>query len=234
MKKYTKMLSVMMVTVATTVSAMAFPVFYTILHSLEEGSMEVYTAGGQGSLSVAKDGENYETISNFSFDQYGRAVANVYSLNFVPGDSPVKLEASFNKGDSGHPVDTLVETTASEYLSSVMRYKRWPWLAYAPVYVSFEELPTIAEIATDDGRFTTLLAAIDVAGLTSALTDEGDLTVFAPTDAAFSNLLTSLSLSAEDLLADPDLGNILLYHVVGASLDGNEVAAEKHLETLLE
>ena len=45
MKKYVKMLSVMMVTVATTMSAMAFPVFYTILHSLEEAfSMSSYFA----------------------------------------------------------------------------------------------------------------------------------------------------------------------------------------------
>lgn len=234
MKKYSKMLAVMMAMVAATLGAMASPVYYTILHALEEDTMEVFTAGGQGSLSISQDGgESFKTISRFNFDSYGRGFARVYPLNKIPTDSPVKLVASFNEGVNGQPVDTVVETTAGEFLDSLMPYRRWSWLTYAPVYVSYENLPTIAEIATDDGRFTILLAAVGKAGLTSALTDEGDLTVFAPTDAAFINLLAELPLSAEELLASPDLANILFYHIVGASLDGDAVAAETHIETLL-
>jgi transforming growth factor-beta-induced protein len=232
MKKYRKMMTVLMAVAATAFGAMATPV-YTIFHALEEGSMEVFTAGGQGLLSVAKDGENYETISSFSFDRYGRGVALVWPLNFVPADTPVKLEASFNESGNGHPEDTIVETSAGEFLFNLMRYRRWSWLTYSPVYVSYEELPTIAQIASDDGRFSILLAAVEEAGLTSALTNEGDLTVFAPTDTAFSNLLSSLSIEAGDLLADPDLASVLLYHIVGASLTGDEVAAEKYIETLV-
>ena len=79
--------------------------------------------------------------------------------------------------------------------------------------------PTIAEIvveaaAGDEPEFTVLLAALETAGLVDALNGEGPLTVFAPTDAAFAALLEELGVTAEELLANPDLANILLYHVV--------------------
>ena len=79
--------------------------------------------------------------------------------------------------------------------------------------------PTIAEIvaasaAGDPAEFTVLLAALETAGLVDALNGEGPFTVFAPTDAAFGALLEDLGITAEELLANPDLANILLYHVV--------------------
>ena len=48
--------------------------------------------------------------------------------------------------------------------------------------------PTIVQVAAADGRFTTLVAAVDAAGLTDTLNSKGDYTVFAPTDAAFKQL----------------------------------------------
>ena len=79
--------------------------------------------------------------------------------------------------------------------------------------------PTIAEIvvelaAGDPAEFTVLLAALETASLVDALNGEGPFTVFAPTDAAFGALLEELGVTAEELLANPDLANILLYHVV--------------------
>lgn len=79
--------------------------------------------------------------------------------------------------------------------------------------------PTILDVAIEAGDFTTLIAAIDAAGLTSTIDDaSATLTVFAPTDAAFA-LLGGAAIN--DLLADPDaLSDILLYHVVsGTALD---------------
>ena len=79
--------------------------------------------------------------------------------------------------------------------------------------------PTISEIvaeaaAGDPAQFTVLLAALETAGLVDALNGEGPFTVFAPTDEAFGALLEELGVTAEELLANPDLANILLYHVV--------------------
>lgn len=65
---------------------------------------------------------------------------------------------------------------------------------------------------------TTLTAAIDAAGLEATLSGAGTFTVFAPTDDAFAAVLEALSLTAEELLATEELGDILTYHVLGSSV----------------
>jgi transforming growth factor-beta-induced protein len=72
----------------------------------------------------------------------------------------------------------------------------------------------IVDTAVADGRFTTLVAAVQAAGLVDTLKSEGPFTVFAPTDDAFAKLPTG---TVEDLLKPENLEtlkNILLYHVV--------------------
>jgi len=76
----------------------------------------------------------------------------------------------------------------------------------------------IAEIADCNSDFDTLYAAIDAAGLTTTLSD-GEFTVFAPTDAAFSELFTALSVTPAEFLERPDLANILTYHVLSGTVD---------------
>ena len=62
-------------------------------------------------------------------------------------------------------------------------------------------------------NFTLLKAAVVKAGLANALAT-GNLTVFAPTDAAFkaAGFATAEAINAVDVNA---LRNILLYHVIG-------------------
>ena len=70
----------------------------------------------------------------------------------------------------------------------------------------------IVDIAVADGRFTTLVAALQAADLVDTLKGAGPFTVFAPTDDAFNKLPAG---TVEGLLEDiPALSNILLYHVV--------------------
>jgi transforming growth factor-beta-induced protein len=70
----------------------------------------------------------------------------------------------------------------------------------------------IVDIATADGRFTTLVTALNAAGLVETLKGPGPFTVFAPTDSAFAKLPPG---TVESLMKDvPTLKNILLYHVV--------------------
>jgi len=67
----------------------------------------------------------------------------------------------------------------------------------------------------NDKDLTTLKAAIDAAGLADFMRDQAPITVFAPTDAAFSLLGSKV----QELLAKPDLlKEILEYHVVYGSL----------------
>ena len=70
----------------------------------------------------------------------------------------------------------------------------------------------IVDTAVDAGNFTTLVAAVEAAGLVETLKGEGPFTVFAPTDEAFAALPEG---TVEGLLADPEaLADILTYHVV--------------------
>jgi uncharacterized surface protein with fasciclin (FAS1) repeats len=78
---------------------------------------------------------------------------------------------------------------------------------------------TVADIAIGSGAHDVLVAAVIEARLLPALTNPfAELTVFAPTDAAFADALTALNLTSAQLLASPDLSNILLYHVLGAEV----------------
>jgi len=89
------------------------------------------------------------------------------------------------------------------------------------------QLGTIIDVAKADGNFTTLLAALDKADLTTTLEGDGPFTVFAPTDAAFKALLASTNMTAADLLSNPDLAKILEYHVVPAKVTSDDLAEYK-------
>ena len=81
----------------------------------------------------------------------------------------------------------------------------------------------IVQIATDDGRFNTLVAALKSAGLVDTLKGEGPFTVFAPTDDAFNKLPQG---TIQDLLKPENketLTNILLYHVAKGNLSAKDV-----------
>lgn len=90
---------------------------------------------------------------------------------------------------------------------------------------------TIADIVftsatSTDPEFTILLQAIQNAdpAVLEALQGSDPLTVFAPTDTAFTNLMSVTGMSAEDLLASDLLTDILLYHVVSGEVDSSSVA----------
>ena len=76
-----------------------------------------------------------------------------------------------------------------------------------------DEPADIVDTAVAAGNFSTLVAAVQAAGLVDTLKGDGPFTVFAPTDEAFAKLPAG---TVDALLADPEgaLKQILLYHVV--------------------
>jgi uncharacterized surface protein with fasciclin (FAS1) repeats len=79
----------------------------------------------------------------------------------------------------------------------------------------------IVEVAVSAGSFTTLVAAVEAAGLVNTLQGDGPFTVFAPTDAAFAQLPAG---TVEALLGDiPTLTAILTYHVVPGRVTSAEI-----------
>jgi uncharacterized surface protein with fasciclin (FAS1) repeats len=98
--------------------------------------------------------------------------------------------------------------------------------AISLLFVLAQDMPaTVVDIAVGSPDHTTLVAALTQAGLVETLSGEGPFTVFAPTDAAFEAALTDMSMTAEDLLANPDLASILTYHVVAGKLLAADVLA---------
>ena len=82
---------------------------------------------------------------------------------------------------------------------------------------------TVADIAIDN-NFSTLVTAVVTAELLPALTDPfATLTVFAPDNTAFDDLATALGVTLNDILALPNLQDILLYHVLGTEVDAASV-----------
>lgn len=80
--------------------------------------------------------------------------------------------------------------------------------------------------------FKTLAEAIEVAGLTDALSG-GSLTIFAPHDNGFAEYFEAVGVSKEDFLADKEkLANILKYHAVDGVVDGKALATAGKLTTL--
>jgi len=82
---------------------------------------------------------------------------------------------------------------------------------------------TIVENAMNSKDHTTLVAAVQAAGLVETLSGAGPFTVFAPTNAAFGKLPAG----TVDMLVMPEnkdqLTGILTYHVVPGRLDAQEL-----------
>lgn len=90
---------------------------------------------------------------------------------------------------------------------------------------AFAQQSDIVDIAISSKDHTTLVAAVQAAGLVETLKSAGPFTVFAPTNAAFAKLPEG---TVESLLipeAKATLSGILTYHVVAGSLDAAAVVS---------
>ncbi|MCY7299568.1 MAG: fasciclin domain-containing protein, partial [Ilumatobacteraceae bacterium] len=94
---------------------------------------------------------------------------------------------------------------------------------------------TIAEIASADPQFSTLVAALGAADLVAPFDscDDAKTTVFAPTNDAFAAALASLGMTAEQLLAQKQLlTSVLTYHVVAGEVKAAAVVGLTEATTL--
>jgi uncharacterized surface protein with fasciclin (FAS1) repeats len=91
-------------------------------------------------------------------------------------------------------------------------------------------MKNIVETGKEMGKFNTLIAAVDAAGLTETLSNKGPFTVFAPNDDAFAKLPEG---TVEGLLKDKEkLTAILTYHVVSGKFKASDVMDMKSAKTL--
>ena len=122
-------------------------------------------------------------------------------------------------GDDGADADNASTTTPATVAATMAPAATdVPMTTPAPATTGAD----IVDTAIAAGDFTTLVAAVQAAGLEDTLRGEGPFTVFAPTDDAFAALPDG---TIETLLEDPtgDLTDILTYHVVAGAVPAADV-----------
>lgn len=159
---------------------------------------EVTTMGG-GTFTVMLDGDNV-----MLHDGAGNSV-NVIATDIAASNGVI------------HVIDAVLLPAAGNAEAAAMEEEA----TAEPEEEAMPAMMDIVDTAVGAGNFTTLVAAVDAAGLVDTLKGEGPFTVFAPTDEAFAALPEG---TVEGLLEDPEgaLTDILLYHVVS----GNVMAAD--------
>lgn len=147
----------------------------------------------------------YHVVSG---EVYAADVVNLSSAVTVQGQ-PVAITVSGGRVFVNNAEVTITDVQASNGVIHVIDA------------VILPPADTIAATLEADGRFTTLLTAVQAAGLGETLTTGGPFTIFAPTDAAFARLPVG---TVQSLLADiPTLTDILLYHVVDGRVFSGDV-----------
>ncbi|MGF1545507.1 MAG: fasciclin domain-containing protein [Parvularculaceae bacterium] len=84
----------------------------------------------------------------------------------------------------------------------------------------------LVDTAVEAGSFTSLVAAVQAAGLEETLRGEGPFTVFAPTDEAFGALPAG---TLDDLLKPENkekLAGILTYHILSGKVPSKDIAGK--------
>ena len=104
-----------------------------------------------------------------------------------------------------------------------------------PPAAEFTGTCTLLVDAAEDAGLTTLLGALAAADLLNIATAENaELTIFAPTNAAFQQTLDALGLALDDLLEDVDLlFEILSYHILPSPRAVVDLTSGESFATLL-
>lgn len=82
---------------------------------------------------------------------------------------------------------------------------------------------SIYDILAANNNYSTLVKALETTGLDTALNGAGQLTVFAPTNAAFNALRNQFNLTEERLLALPELADTLRFHVLNGKTSAESI-----------
>jgi uncharacterized surface protein with fasciclin (FAS1) repeats len=126
------------------------------------------------------------------------------------------------------PTDTTVPTTPTEAVDPTT--PTTPTEAVDPTTPTdsdVSETKSIIETAKSAGSFTTLVKALEAAGLVETLEGKGPFTVFAPTDEAFAALPKE---TLEKLLMPENkeqLIKVLTYHVVSGTISFKDITSKQ-------
>lgn len=102
-----------------------------------------------------------------------------------------------------------------------------PTGAPAAATASPAQANSVVAVLRADGRFTTLLSALDAAGLTSVLEAQPAVSIFAPTDEAFAAVPEAERTRLMDPANREELRSLLLYHVIAADVQSSQITGAR-------
>lgn len=165
-----------------------------------------------GDLDTLSDILLYHVIADSSVD--GASAIGLTGSSVTTANTQDAL-VSLSDGELFINTSKVIATdiAASNGIIHVVDTVLTPPTAEEELPVDSETTGTIFDVATANGSFNTLIAAVEVAQLDTVLADpKSTLTVFAPTDDAFAALPEG---TIPALLNNPEtLREVLLYHVV--------------------
>jgi uncharacterized surface protein with fasciclin (FAS1) repeats len=125
-------------------------------------------------------------------------------------------KSATGKPSSDAPANTAVQGTAREVGQAAVNAQ-----STAPAAGSLKPNGDIMTTLRTSGQFNTFVKAIDATNLSSLLQKQPNITVFAPTDAAFAALPPG---KLDQLMADKaGLQKLLVYHLINARVDSAKI-----------
>ena len=134
-------------------------------------------------------------------------------------------------------------------MKSIVRIAMLVLLATGMIACSDDDQPaTVVDAARAAGNLNTLVAALEATGLDEVLEGEGPFTLLAPTDDAFGLLPTGLvdlgviappapamggAGAPQAALTEPQIVQVLQYHVLGEALTADEVTSDDTITPLV-
>lgn len=187
--------------------------------ALPEGTLDALLADEEALAAVL----TYHVVAG---EVMAADVAGLESAETVQGES-----VTFTVTDDGVMVnDANVVQTDIEASNGVIHVIDKVLLPPSMMEEEAEEEMDIVDTAIEAGSFTTLVQAVQAAGLEDTLRSEGPFTVFAPTDDAFAALPEG---TLDSLLADQEaLSGVLTYHVVAGEYMAEDVVTMDSAETV--
>ncbi|QFU06243.1 Immunogenic protein MPT70 precursor [Pseudoalteromonas sp. THAF3] len=215
--------------------------FSTLVAALQTTGLDTTLADLEREFTVfAPTDAAFEQLDQATVDALfadAEALSDLLLYHVLP-DATVQSDAAIAVANSEQPMITMANgDTATLSLQNDMLYIGNAQVTTANVaadngvihVIDSVLMPpneqSIVDVAVADGNFTTLVSALQEAGLEQTLADlEREFTVFAPTDAAFDKLDQA---TLDALLADPEaLTNVLLYHVVADATVSSDAAID--------
>lgn len=180
----------------------------------EEADLTVFAPSNQAFTDFLANFSIYDELSDVpdvvlrKILEY-HIVAGQFQSSDLGGATVETLQGEDLVGDNVLPSVTSADVETSNGVVHVIDQ------VLVPNYIT-EVMGTVLETALLDpeGRFSTLIAAIDSAGLRATLLGTGPFTVFAPTNDGFA----AAGITDVDDFTAQELSDILLYHVIGGAL----------------